>query len=162
MWNSEDAESPASVVRRSGYVTQYFGCPILWASKLQTEIALSTTESEYIALSAACRELIHLKQLLNEVQEAVGIPEVEVNSHAKIFEDNTACEELAKVPKNRPRTKHIAVKYHHFREHVRKGTFRVDLQLVSTKDHYADQIYSQNCCLNHYSRHCKKTSWDGK
>ena len=136
LWNSEDAESPASVVSRSGYVIRYFGCPILWASKLQTEIALSTTESEYIALSTACRELIHLKELLNEVQEAVGIPKVEVNCHAKIFEDNTACEELAKVPKNRPRTKHIAVKYHHFREHVRKGTFQV--QRVSTKDQYAD------------------------
>ena len=30
---------------------------ITWGSKLQTETVLSTTESEYIALSTACRRL---------------------------------------------------------------------------------------------------------
>ena len=34
------------------------GCPILWASKLQTEVALSTMEAEYIALSQAMHEIL--------------------------------------------------------------------------------------------------------
>ena len=34
------------------------GCPVHCMSKLQTEIALSTLESEYIALSTAMRELL--------------------------------------------------------------------------------------------------------
>jgi hypothetical protein len=31
----------------------YAGCPLVWVSKLQIELALSTTEAEYIALSQA-------------------------------------------------------------------------------------------------------------
>ena len=49
-WNKDNAESPASVISHTGFVIRYFGCPVLWESKLQTEIALSPTEAEYIAL----------------------------------------------------------------------------------------------------------------
>jgi hypothetical protein len=38
---------------RTGYVIFYAGCPIIWKSKLQTQIALSTTKAESMALSAA-------------------------------------------------------------------------------------------------------------
>ena len=49
-WQKADAESADSVMSRTGYVLMYAGCPIHWVSKLQTEIALSTAEAEYIAL----------------------------------------------------------------------------------------------------------------
>ncbi len=44
-----------------------------------------------------------------------------------VFEDkNRALELLANAPRYRPRTrKHIALKYHHFSEHVRRGLCRV-------------------------------------
>ena len=45
-------------------------------------------------------------------------------------------EELAKIPKNRPRTKHIAVKYHHFREAVKSGILMV--VRVDTTNQLAD------------------------
>ncbi len=48
------------VLSRTGYVITYNGCPVQWGSKLQSEIVLSTTEAEYIALSMAARELIPL------------------------------------------------------------------------------------------------------
>eukprot|EP00957_Ditylum_brightwellii_P003354 254137-Ditylum_brightwellii.AAC.1 len=35
----DDASTAKS---RSGYVVSYAGCPIIWASKLQTQVALST------------------------------------------------------------------------------------------------------------------------
>jgi Reverse transcriptase (RNA-dependent DNA polymerase) len=51
-WSTEFAEHDATTARsRSGYVVRYAGCPIIWASRLQTETALSSTESEYVALS---------------------------------------------------------------------------------------------------------------
>jgi hypothetical protein len=43
------------------------------------------------------------------------------NIHCTIFEDNMGAETLAKAPKMNPRTKHIAIKYHFFREAVRKN-----------------------------------------
>jgi hypothetical protein len=45
--------------------------------------------------------------------------------HCKAFEDNSGALELARRPKLRPRTKHINIKYHHFREHVRLGLIKV-------------------------------------
>ena len=50
-FNATNAEDPASACSRTGFVIKHAGCPIIWKSKLQTEIALSTTEAECIALS---------------------------------------------------------------------------------------------------------------
>jgi hypothetical protein len=128
----------------------YAGCPLVWASKLQTEVALSTTEAEYIALSHAMRELIPLLGLLEELTPVFHLnkdqPHVfwkscgyEPNTStliANLYEDNAGAYELAKAPKMRPRTKHIALKYHHFREHVSNGTIKINL--IGTKDQIAD------------------------
>jgi hypothetical protein len=45
----------------------YVNCPIYWANRLQTEIALSTAEAEYIALLSALHEVIPLMTLLKEL-----------------------------------------------------------------------------------------------
>ena len=47
----EDKQESISVRSRTGYVLFLANCPLLWASKLQTEVALSTMEAEYVALS---------------------------------------------------------------------------------------------------------------
>ena len=56
----------------------------------------------------------------------------------KVFEDNSGALELARLPKLRPRTKHINVCYHHFREHVRKELIKIFP--VNTKDQIADAL----------------------
>jgi hypothetical protein len=53
-----------------GFVINFAGCPVIWSSKLQTEIALSTTEAEYIALSTSAREIIPLLSLAKEAKNA--------------------------------------------------------------------------------------------
>eukprot|EP00957_Ditylum_brightwellii_P017230 1298674-Ditylum_brightwellii.AAC.1 len=55
-WEQSWSNDPKSVISRTGYVIKYANCPIVWMSNLQSEIAMSTTESEYIALSQAMRE----------------------------------------------------------------------------------------------------------
>ena len=45
----------------------YDGFPLTRCRKLQTEIALSTTEYEYIALSQAIREVIPFMNIMIEV-----------------------------------------------------------------------------------------------
>ncbi len=44
----------------------------------------------------------------------------------------------SKVPKMRPRTKHLNIKYHHFREEVNKGT--VSIYHVKMEDQMADML----------------------
>ena len=113
----------------------YAGCPILWFSRLQQEISLSTTEAEYIALSTAAREILPMRDLLIEISSQFGIHEITPNVRCTIFEDNVGAETLAKSPKMTPRTKHLAIKYHHFKSKVNKTLF---IQRVSTHDQLAD------------------------
>ena len=126
-WDKERASFDASTARsRSGYVITYAGCPLLWASKIQTEIALSTTEAEYISLSQSLREVISLMSLTEELKEN-DIPVFSKTPviKCKVFEDNSGAVELARLPKVRPRTKHLNIKWHHFRQHVAKGLISV-------------------------------------
>jgi hypothetical protein len=124
---------------RTGFVITYAGCPIVWGSKLQRESALSTTEAEYMAISEAFRSLLPLMDLLEEARRR-GIP-VEPGPpvvRCKAFEDNSGALELARLPKMRPRTKHINVKYHHFREAVALG--RVTILHVPTEKQLGDLL----------------------
>lgn len=122
---------------RTGYVIKYANCPIVWASKLQTEIALSSTESEYIAMSQALREVLPMTNLIQELREnGFDIGGTLPRIHCKVFEDNSGAIEMAKVPKLRPRTKHINIKYHHFRKAVADGL--VTIHAVRSENQLAD------------------------
>jgi hypothetical protein len=139
-WDRVNADvDPSTAKSRTGYVINYGGCPISWASKLQTEVALSTTEAEYNALSTSLREVIHLMHLIDEaklkgwrtVDEAPKI-------HCKVFEDNVGALEMARLPKMRPRTKHLCIRLHHFREKVRKG--EISIHHIATELQVADML----------------------
>jgi hypothetical protein len=124
---------------RTGFIITYAGCPITWGSKLQRESALSSTESEYLAISEAFRTLLPLMDLLEEAVK-MGVP-VELGApviHCKTFEDNSGALQLARLPKMRPRTRHINVKYHHFGEAVAQG--RITIQHVASKDQLGDAL----------------------
>ena len=112
---------------RSGYVIRYAGCPILWASKMQTVIALSSTEAEVVALSQATREVIPLIKLARELK-FYGYPVTKEipTIKCKIFEDNSGCIEIAKVPKVRPRTKHMSTQFFHFGHHFKAGDLMIE------------------------------------
>jgi hypothetical protein len=137
-WNNKTASNDQNTARsRMGYVITYAGCPMHWSSKMQTEIALSTTEAEYIALSQAMREVLPFIWLMKEAREQ-GIPVLNATPriHCKVFEDNAGAIEIANVPKMRPRTKHLNIKYHHFREEVKKGT--ISIYHTRTEEQIAD------------------------
>mmetsp|Transcript_22323 Transcript_22323/g.48518 ORF Transcript_22323/g.48518 Transcript_22323/m.48518 type:complete len:523 (+) Transcript_22323:114-1682(+) len=138
-WDQEESNDRDTARSRHGYVIMYMGCPIVWKSQLQTEIALSTTESELIGLSQALREAIPLMEMLKELRDAgfeVGSSQAQV--HCKVFEDNSGALEIAKEHKYRPRTKHINVKYHHFRDYVDRK--EISIHKIDTLDQLADML----------------------
>ena len=121
LWNQADADNAENLMSRTGYVIMYAGCPIVWSSRLQTEIALSTAEAEYIALSTALRQVIPMMHILSEIScvfNDLYMPKPDI--HCKVFEDNRSAIVMAESTKFSPRTKHIALKYHHFRSYVKK------------------------------------------
>ena len=113
-WSSGDHTNPECVLTRTGFLIMYAGFPLSWCSKLQTEIALSTTESEYIALSQAMREVIPFMNFMVEVGEVFPLHNPKPEFHCKVFEDNNSCIRVVESSKFTPRTKHIAIKYQHF------------------------------------------------
>ena len=66
-WAQEDASNAENSMSRMVYVITYAGCPVLWCSKLQTEIGLITTEAEYITLGHAIINIIPFIALTKEV-----------------------------------------------------------------------------------------------
>jgi hypothetical protein len=137
-YSSETCEEPVSMFSRTGYVIFYFNCPVIWVSKLQTEICLSTVEAEYVDLSQSMRDVIpfldHIDELDNIFDQKTETPSMKCT----LFEDNNGALELATAPTYRPRTKHIAIKYHHFREHVKAG--RIKIMAIDTHEQIADQF----------------------
>jgi hypothetical protein len=119
LYNMEDHQDPICVKSRTAYILKLGNCPLIWVSKLQTEIALSTTEAEYIALSQSMRDLIPMRRLLQEVGTAMNLDFAKpAIVHSTVFEDNNGALALATTPKMNPRTKHICIKMHHFKSHV--------------------------------------------
>jgi hypothetical protein len=146
-WDPATAEHDSTTARsRTGYVIKYAGCPIIWQSRLQTDTALSTHEAEYIALSTALRKVITMMQILEEAK-AQGIegiitkPEI----HCKAFEDNTSVIDVATMPKMKPRTRTLNVKYHHFRDYVFQG--KISIHAVRTQDQQGD-LFTKNTPLD--------------
>jgi hypothetical protein len=135
----DDDQDPHCVRSRTGYVIYVGGCPIVWKSSMQKLVSVSTLEAEYIAMSTACRDLLPLTDLVLEVADAVGMSPKEIaDFHSTIWEDNAGAHALANMdlPRMTPRSKHIALKYHWFREHVMSGKFRV--RKIGTLDQIAD------------------------
>ena len=121
---------------RTGFVICYAGCPIFWLSELQSEVALSTTEAEYIALSQSLRDVIPLLNIIAELQQVFIFPTQQALLSCSLFEDNAGALALALDHKTRPRTQHIGLKYHHFRSHVTSGLIKIFS--ISTFDQVAD------------------------
>jgi hypothetical protein len=136
-FSEEYSNDATTCYSRTGYIIWFAGCPLIWSSKLQTTVALSTTEAEYIALSTALRDVIYVMQLLNElISFGISIPMRVPTVRCKVFEDNVGAIELARCSMLRPRTKHIAIQYHHFRTHVAEKL--INIQHVTTTEQVAD------------------------
>jgi len=136
-WRPDDANDAANVLSRTGYVIYYASCPVHWCSKMQTEIALSTAEAEYIALSQAMRETIPFMRFMTELDVIFPINLPKPKLFCKVFEDNEACISMATSLRFTPRTKHLALKYHHFKSWINKGFLEIvhvptDQQIADT------------------------------
>lgn len=141
MWGFEDAQDPACVKSRTGYVMCISGCPIHWVSKLQSDIAGSTMEAEYNALSTAMKDLIPLLRLLKSVSNAIGMKQTEITERkTTVWEDNSGALTLANLEPGRltPRSKFYAVRYHWFRTHLKPNN--VVVCKIDTNQQKADML----------------------
>eukprot|EP00957_Ditylum_brightwellii_P170845 13003591-Ditylum_brightwellii.AAC.1 len=87
-WSKANTDNPENVMSCTGFVIMYAQCPVLWQSKLQTEIALSIAETEYIALSSAMHEVIPFMNILKELSKIFELYTPKLEIHCKVYEDN--------------------------------------------------------------------------
>ena len=103
--------------------------PVSWYSKLQAIVTLSSTEAEYVALTEAFKEVLHLRQLLSDLRLLPSAPTV-------IYEDNQATLRISRAFYTSRRTKHISVRYHWIRQDIESGV--AVLEYVPTREQLAD------------------------
>ena len=121
-WNLNDPHDESGVKSRTGFLLTFGGVPLLWKSKIQDHIALSTMESEYVALSTAMRSLVHVRALMSEICTKFNLSYGNrLSTMSTVFEDNRAAKILATTdpPRMTPRSKSLAVRYHWFRSHLK-------------------------------------------
>jgi hypothetical protein len=140
-WSSADAEIADNVLSRTGFIICYANCPLIWCSKLQTKIELSTAEAEYIAMSHALRDTIPIQNLVKEVSCLFHLPEPITDFCITVHEENLSAISMAESLKFTPCTKHIAIKYHHFPSRVPTSFNKsgdIKLKYILTKQQLAD------------------------
>ena len=115
---------------RHGYVFLSAGAAVSWRSSMMKLVTHSSCESEYVGLSEAGNEAVHLRQLQGEL----GIGEGSV----LVLGDNESSIKLALNPVFHRRSKHIRIKFHSLRDRVEEGV--VELCKVDTGLNAADML----------------------
>ena len=91
------------------------------------------------------------QELLQEMMDkGFKVAKDKAKVKCKVFEDNTGAIEIAKQDKFRPRTKHINIRYHHFRHLVQEG--KIEIEPISSEDNPAD-ILTHPVSVQRLSKH---------
>jgi hypothetical protein len=113
----------------SGVVLMLNNGPVIWSSRKQGIVATSTTEAEYVAAHDATKDIVWLRQLL----EDIGFKQ---NHPTTLLCDNAAAEKLIQNPTFHKRSKHIDIKFHYTRDLVKQET--INIKHVSSNSQLAD------------------------
>ncbi|CAI7920646.1 unnamed protein product [Closterium sp. NIES-53] len=125
------ASEPEDMTSVGGFICCVGGGPTAWESKKQVDQALSSVESEYMALFRAVREIVWQRRLLAELGE-------EQQGPTPLYCDNQGDIALAKNPVLHGLTKHMRVKWHWTRSMVAAG--EVEFHYVKTTRQPADMM----------------------
>ena len=58
----------------SGYIMYMLGVPILWKSRAQRTVALSSAEAEYIAMSESAKEIKFILNVIKDMGYEINLP----------------------------------------------------------------------------------------
>lgn len=128
--DSDYATNVDNMRSQTGYIFNLYGTAVSRKSSLQSVVALSTTEAEYMAITEAVKEGIWLTGMMKEF----GIVQQSVN----IFCDSQSALHLAKHQVFHERSKHIDVRHHFVRDVIAKGA--VKMLKVTTEENVADML----------------------
>ena len=106
------------------------GSAISWKASLQSVVALSTTEAEYVSSTEGVKEAIWMRGLVSELGVPQDVIKVYCDSHSAIC--------LTKNDMFQFKTKHVDIKYHFIRDVIAEG--KIILEKVHTDENPADML----------------------
>ncbi|KAF0710390.1 hypothetical protein AaE_012551 [Aphanomyces astaci] len=113
----------------SAYVDANYAILILWLSKKQGIVTLSTTEAEFVDLALCIQEFLYVRQLAAELHNTSDQP-------ISVYEDNQSTISIAQNTEHHGRSKTIDVRFMFVRDLVENSEFI--LHNCSTKEQRAD------------------------
>ena len=114
---------------QTGFAFMFGNAAISWGSRLQTTVATSSTDAEYLALSDAVKEGLYLRNLFVDLlsKPAASVP---------ILEDNQSTIRQVLNLQSSKRSKHIDIR-HHFIKQCALGK-EIVMEYVPTGEQIAD------------------------
>ena len=113
----------------SGYCFYFLNSLVSWSSSKQKTVSLSSTESEYYAMTHAMKEALWIRLFLT-------IHRLPLPHPFPLLCDNQSALALIESEAISSRSKHIDVRYHFIRDHISEGSFRANW--IPTSDMTAD------------------------
>jgi hypothetical protein len=126
-----------------GFIIFLLGVPIMWRSKAQRSVSLSSAEAEFCSLSDAAKEIKFVYQILMSMGIAVKLPII-------VRVDNVGAIFMTENVSTNSRTKHVDVRYHFVREFVEEGFVKI---VFVRSEHNTSDGFTKNVTGDIYDAH---------
>ena len=107
------------------------GAPIMYRTRMQQTVALSSTEAEFVAASESGKMVLYVRSILDEL----GIHVVDATP---MYVDNAGARMMANSQKPTRRTRHLDIRYFALTEWTEKDL--ILLKPISTSDNNSDAL----------------------
>jgi hypothetical protein len=115
----------------SGWTVLWGNAALVWGSRKQKSIALSTCEAELIALSEATKDMVYLRKLLAGLGPSSREP-----GPSTLATDSKSARDVSYNPQHHDRMKHVQRRHFFVRDMVE--SFEIEVPYVPTDDNIAD------------------------
>ena len=123
-----------------GYIIYFCDIPVVWKSKSMKSVVLSTTDTEYVAVSEVVKEIKVLYQMLRSIEIKLPLPiNVQVDNLGAIWLANNSSES--------EKTKHVDLRAHFVRDMIKDQV--IEINFVKSAENDSD-IMTKNQQGQHY------------
>jgi hypothetical protein len=119
---------------------------VVWKSKSQRSVALSSSEAEYISILEITKGILFVKQVLELSGQEIDFP-------INMMVDNIGAIYMAENNMSNNQTKHVNTKYHFVRELIKDGKVKVEFE---RSEIYDSDIFSKNLGGELFKKHNNK------
>jgi hypothetical protein len=120
----------------SGWLVLWQSAALSWGSQRQKSVALSSCESEIIALSEATKDMVYFRKLVK------GLGEPDASDPSPLSTDSQSARDVSYNPEQHNRMKHVQRRHFFVRDMVE--SYEIEVPFVRTHDNLAD-FFTKPC-----------------